>query len=195
MSINYPNVLGRIESALGVAAPRDDNGERALAAIEQLKIAHGVSYENGQRLARMVGEQRDTIAHLTDELEAMRQENAQHCIEAQELYTALGILGELPTHARAIEAAEAMRQERAWVSVEERLPEAGVEVFAFGCDEWSTRPRLMPAWREIGEELFRTGVHEGMCDDEVRLNATHWMPMPLRPAPDAAKGEGSTGGK
>lgn len=51
----YANIVGRIESALGVSGP-DDYGQRVLAAIEQLQIAHRVSYENGQELARRFGE-------------------------------------------------------------------------------------------------------------------------------------------
>ncbi len=51
-----------------MAAPAEDVGSRALAAIEQLKAAHRVSYENGQRLARLVGEIKqavDSLDHAT----------------------------------------------------------------------------------------------------------------------------------
>jgi hypothetical protein len=70
-----------------------------------------------------------------------------------------------------------------WTKSEDELPLPWTAVLAWGYHSDSNHERMMIAWRHDTEDLWKTGVDEGMCDDEVRLRVTHWMPIPPRPAP------------
>ena len=63
---------------------------------------------------------------------------------------------------------ERIREERRWVSVEERLPEEDVKVLTMGLQK---HPVVCSFWHSDG--VFRDGgIIEGV---------THWMPLPAPP--------------
>lgn len=68
-----------------------------------------------------------------------------------------------------------------WIKCSERVPTSWTAVLAWGYHAESNHHRMMIAWRSDDEEHWKTGVYEGMCDDEVRLRVSHWMPLPSPP--------------
>ncbi len=63
-----------------------------------------------------------------------------------------------------------------WISVEERLPES--RKFVIVCDEYGN----------VGEAYFYKQDRKfEWVDDEERVFATHWMPLPMPPKGDAGK--------
>lgn len=66
--------------------------------------------------------------------------------------------------------ADGLKANREWISVDERLPES--RKFVIACDEYGN----------VGEAYFykKDGRFEWV-DDEERVFATHWMPLPEAP--------------
>jgi hypothetical protein len=83
--------------------------------------------------------------------------------------------------ARAVSEIERLREERRWISVEERLPKDDVEVLICGTG-WGS-PAI--GWREhqphyiVPETIWTLGddVDRGYPPQDI----THWMPLPAPP--------------
>jgi hypothetical protein len=69
--------------------------------------------------------------------------------------------------------------EARWISVEDRLPEAGVRVLMYRPDADES-----PACDENVRVGFIRKATNGVWDGAHRV--THWMPLPAAPTPDAA---------
>ena len=75
---------------------------------------------------------------------------------------------------------ERLREERRWISVEERLPEVGVDVLAMS-GEGVFQANVRPYGDSLRWEPLILDYHGCGCCGGSNPRVTHWMPLPAPP--------------
>lgn len=67
-----------------------------------------------------------------------------------------------------------------WISVEDELPEAEVEILIFGSEDKSYPPAIFLGWFDESGKWVESAYDQDYCHYDL-VNVTNWRPLPVPP--------------